>query len=216
MLVDLLRSYLQTGRNHRILDIGCGGGLFFAELEQFGEVEGIEVDAGMKTGLESVDSRIHWGPLETFRTSHRFSAVLMLDVLEHLQRPVDAVRMARDLLEPGGVLIVTVPAFPMLWTSHDVINEHVVRYTCRTLASVARDAGAKPERLRYFFHWLFPVKLMVRLLERLSPRRADASPIPRTPPAPVNSACFLLSRMEQASFRAISLPLGSSLLMVAR
>jgi trans-aconitate methyltransferase len=216
MLVGLLRSYLGPGRTHRVLDIGCGGGLFFEELEQFGDVEGVEVDAGMKSGIQSVDARIHWGPLETFRSTHRYTAVLMLDVLEHLPNPVEATRTAMSLLEPGGVLIVTVPAFPLLWTSHDVINQHVVRYTRRTLAAVARDAGAEPERLQYFFHWLFPAKLTVRLLEQLVPRRTTQPPLPRTPPAPINSACYLISRLEQVCFTGFPLPLGSSLLMVAR
>jgi SAM-dependent methyltransferase len=216
MLVALLRSYLGPDRTHRVLDIGCGGGLFFEELEQFGVVEGVEVDAGMKTGVPSVDTRIHWGPLETFRSSHRYTAVLMLDVLEHLENPVEAVRTALGLLEPGGILVVTVPAFPLLWTSHDIINQHVVRYTRRTLAAVARDAGAEPERLQYFFNWLFPAKLTIRLLEHLAPRRTAQPSLPRTPPAPINSACYLISRLEQACFTALPLPLGSSLLMVAR
>jgi SAM-dependent methyltransferase len=216
MLLAILRSYLEPGRTHRILDVGSGGGLFFSQLEQFGEVEGVEVDAGMKTGIQSVDARIHWGPLETFQPSHRFTAVLMLDVLEHLQNPIEVVRTAKGLLEPGGVLVMTVPAFPVLWTSHDVINQHVVRYTRHTLGALARGAGAKPERLQYFFHWLFPAKLTVSLLERLVPRRRAQPSLPTTPPAPINGACYLISRLEQACFTTLPLPFGSSLLMVAR
>jgi trans-aconitate methyltransferase len=214
MVVALLRSYLAE-RAHRILDIGCGAGLFFEELEQFGEVEGVEADVTMKTGSQSVDGRIHWGPLESFRPAHQFSAVLMLDVLEHLPNPAEGLRHAVRVLQPGGVLVVTVPALPMLWTSHDVINQHLVRYTRRTLGSLAAQTGLIPERLQYFFHWLVPAKLVVRLFEQMGPHR-NAPSLPRTPVFPINDGCYLVSRLEQICFGAHPFPFGSSLLMVAR
>ena len=155
MLVSLLRSYL-AGRDQRVLDIGCGGGLLFEKLEQFGEVEGVEVDVGMKTGIESVDTRIHWGPIETFQPAHQYTAVLMLDVLEHLQDPAEGLRHALRVLEPGGVLVVTVPALPILWTSHDVINEHLVRYTRRTLGVLAAQTGFSPNASSTSFIGLLP------------------------------------------------------------
>jgi SAM-dependent methyltransferase len=216
LLLRLLRSYLGPERRHRILDIGCGSGLFFDALDRFGDVEGVETDAGMKTGVSSIDARIHWGPLETFESPHRFSAVLMLDVLEHLEDPETTLRKAWQLLEPGGVVVVTVPAFRLLWTRHDDINQHVMRYTRHTLGALAERAGIRPERLQYFFHWLFPVKLAVRGIEQVAPRRTASSAIPTTPPAPINAACYSLSRVEQAFFTRLSLPFGSSLLMVAR
>src|SRR5262245_50284857 len=216
MLVALLRSSLAQERAHRILDIGCGGGLFFEELKRFGEVEGIEVDAAMKTGLQWVDARIHWGPLETFQSTHLFSAVLMLDVLEHLENPAEALRHAVRVLEPGGVLVVTVPALPMLWSSHDVINQHLIRYTRRTLGALARQTGLEPERLHYFFHWLVPAKLVVRLLEQVRRHGTTSPSLPSTPPSAINHGCYLVSRLEQACFASHPLPFGSSLLMVAR
>ena len=62
---------------------------------------------------------------------------------------------------------------------------------------------------RYFFHWLFPVKLGVRALERLGRRaRAPAS----VPPALLNDLLVRLSRAEQVTIGRLRLPFGSSLL----
>src|SRR5207253_9715700 len=68
---------------------------------------------------------------------------------------------------------------------------------------------SEPQRLHYFFHWLVPAKLAVRLLEQLAPRRTAQPSLPKTPPPPINIACYLISRLEQVCFTDFPLPLGS-------
>ena len=191
----------------RILDVGCGDGLFFDRLAEFGEVEGIEPDASLLSAGSPHRGRITVAPFdERFRPGHRYTLVLMLDVLEHLPDPVGALSHARSLLEPDGRLVVTVPAFQWLWTHHDELNRHYLRYTESTLREVAARAGLRMEESRYFFHWTVPGKLAVRAKERvLGPGGPE-----RVPAAPVNRALYLLSRAEQA----LRLPFGSSLLAV--
>ena len=214
-LVSVLRHRLPERRPCRILDVGCGAGLFFGRLSQFGSVYGIEADSTMRTGLPDIDDRIHWGTMESFRPESSFDAVLMLDVLEHLADPLTPLRMALDLVEPRGVLVATVPAYPLLWTSHDVLNEHVRRYTKRTFGELLQEAGWRVDALTYFFHWTFPAKLAVRAAEFLRPGRPEAPELPRIPPRPLNRALYLMSRFEQVYLGAWRLPFGSSLLAVA-
>ena len=57
----------------RILDVGCGAGLFFDRLSEFGGVQGVEADSTMKTGRPEIDNRIHWGTLESFGTDPQHS-----------------------------------------------------------------------------------------------------------------------------------------------
>jgi hypothetical protein len=83
--------------------------------------------------------------------------------------------------------MVTVPAFDLLWTNHDALNEHFRRYTKATFRAVARQAGMRIEKERYFFHWLFPVKLATRCAERLL--RLEPKP-PRIPVRPVNESLY--------------------------
>jgi SAM-dependent methyltransferase len=214
-LVEVLRRYLPSERSSRVLDIGCGAGLFFDRLSEFGSVQGVETDPTMRTGLPEIDDRIHWGTLESFPGDRAFDAVLMLDVLEHLADPLPPLRRTRALLADRGILVVTVPAFRSLWTSHDDLNEHFERYTRRTLGELLGRAGWRVELFRYFFHWTFPAKLAVRLLESLRPARQGVPELPSIPPKPLNQALYWLSRMEQRYLAPARLPFGSSLLAVA-
>ena len=120
---------------------------------------------------------------------------------------------ALSLLEDDGLLLITVPAFRALWTSHDDLNHHQTRYTKRTFARLAEACGLEVLEARYFFHWTCPVKLLIRCKESLlaSPPRPT-----RIPAAAVNRLCFLLSRSEQMILGRLPVPFGSSLLMVGR
>jgi SAM-dependent methyltransferase len=196
----------------RILDVGCGDGLLFEELSRLGEVEGVEPDASIVTPDGRWSSRIATQPFdETFRPSRRYSRVLFLDVLEHTDEPASMLVHAFRLLEPGGFVLITVPALPALWTSHDELNRHRTRYTRASLARLARDAGAAVDCARYFFHWLVPVKFGVRVKESF----AQAQPrIPTIPPRPLNVVLERASRLEQVSVSRLPIPFGTSLLAV--
>ena len=211
-ILDVLRAQPRTHGWEKILDVGCGDGLFFDKLAQFGDVEGIEPAAELVSRAGAHRSRIHVGPFdETFRTSTQFSLILMLDVLEHMADPAGAVRHALALLEPQGRLVVTVPAFRLLWTNHDVLNQHFTRFTKSSFRRLAQQAGLKIVTLKYFFHWLFPVKLATRFVERslgLQPKP------PRIPPGWINWLFCLLSRIECRALGSLPVPFGSSLLVV--
>jgi SAM-dependent methyltransferase len=192
-----------------VLDVGCGDGLFFGQLAKFGEVWGVESDESLIPPDSPHRARIHLGPFDaSFNPGRPFGLILMLDVLEHLPDPVAALAQARRLLEPEGRLLITVPAFSVLWTYHDDLNHHFVRYRKRGLGAVAERAGLRVLSSRYCFHWLFPVKLLVRGLEQFS--RRDPAPA-AVPPAALNRLLFDVSRLEETAFRRLNLPFGSSL-----
>lgn len=200
-------------RPGRILDIGCGDGLFFDRLAEFGEVEGIEADPSLVDPQGAHCSRIHVRPFDVdFRPERRYGLILMLDVLEHLPDPLGALRHALDLLDDDGTLLVTVPAFRLLWTAHDDWNHHYTRYTKRSFASLACEAGLSVRESRYFFHWTFPVKLAVRMKEAMLGRPTTPEDVPASL---VNRGLYALSRLEQRMLSRVPLPFGSSLMIVA-
>ncbi|MGH9318085.1 MAG: class I SAM-dependent methyltransferase [Thermoanaerobaculia bacterium] len=196
-----------------ILDVGCGDGLSFEKLERLGPVEGIEMDSTAIRPDGPWASRIRLGPFDSsFEPGKKYALVLMLDVLEHLPDAVMALRRAVELLQPQGIVLLTVPAFPILWTSHDELNHHYVRYTRSSLGDLAKRAGVRLLSSRYFFGWTVPVKLAVRVKESLL--GAEPTP-PSIPPAWLNRALYRFSRLEERLFRGLPLPLGSSLLAIA-
>lgn len=195
-----------------ILDIGCGDGLFFDRLAEFGQVEGVEPCAQLVSQDNPSRGRIYVCPFdENFQPGKRYSLVLMLDVLEHLERPVEALKQAMNLLAPEGIFIATVPAFMALWTNHDALNHHFTRYTKRSLRAVAQKAGMRIREERYLYHWVCPIKIGVRVTENT---------LKLKPKPPVISNDFLnqflyhLSRVEQKTLTRLPMPFGSSLLLV--
>lgn len=197
-----------------ILDVGCGEGLFFKRLSEFGEVEGVEVAEQLPADGGEWHERIHVGPFdETFQPGKQYSLILMLDVLEHLQDPAAALRKVRGLLAPDGIFLATVPAFMSLWTQHDVINQHFARYRKGTLKPLARAAGLQIVEDSYFFHWPSPLKLTMHGLERLTNLKAKMASVP---PSWINEPLYWLSRAEQMTLGRLPVPFGTSLMIVAR
>lgn len=212
ILWHLDRLHLAGDPPH-ILDVGCGDGLFFPQLERFGDVQGIENDGAVIAPLEERRSRIAVRPFDhTFEPGRRFDLITMLDVLEHFEDRVATLRRAVELLAPGGTLLLTLPAFQSLWTAHDEFNHHYVRYTKQTFAADARRAGARIDAMRYFFLWPAAVKLLVRLKERL----LGGAPEPaEVPPAPVNALLYAACLVEHRIGRVVPFPVGSSLIVRA-
>jgi 2-polyprenyl-3-methyl-5-hydroxy-6-metoxy-1,4-benzoquinol methylase len=210
-LLRLLRRHFAGRPPMRILDVGCGDGLFFDRLSVFGEVEGVEPDASLIRPDSPHRQRIHVTPFDgSFQPARRYDLILMLDVLEHLPAPDAALRHALSLLSDRGLLLITVPAFPMLWTHHDDINHHFVRFTRSSFLRLARSVGARIDYLRYFFHWVFFAKLGAKAWERVrAPRSVESVPRPT-----VNRFLLAASRIEQKLLSGVSVPFGTSLVAV--
>ena len=211
ILLDRIRELVGDRAPHaRMLDIGCGAGLFFDALEQFGHVEGIESDRIAAEQGGRWRPRIHIGELGTFAADARYDVILALDVVEHVPDPETMLRQAARFLAPGGRMVLTTPAFDWLWTSHDRLNHHVKRYTAGEMRDLVRRAGLVPIDTRYLFQSLVVPKLMVRAKEALRP---SAPSLPHVPPQRLNRALESWFRAEHAV--AGWLPFGSSVIAVA-
>jgi SAM-dependent methyltransferase len=204
----------------RILDAGCGSGRNMLELARFGSVTGIElsdtsVELARKRGVGEV---LAGSVLEMPFADASFDLAVSLDVIEHLEDDLAAMRELRRTVAPGGVLLVTVPAYQWLWSGHDVINHHHRRYTRRTLQRVAEQAGWKQARTTYFNSLLLPAAIVLRVLDRVNRAKTTETSLDLwVPPEPLN---WLLERpltLEAAMIaRGGRIPAGLSLLAVFR
>ncbi len=203
---------LSIPKNSNILEIGCGGGWLFDRLGQWGQVDGVEIDGSLIPQEGAHAENIYHGPFDReFQPGKQYSLILMLDVLEHIEDANAALAYAVELLEPTGVMLLTVPAFRSLWTAHDVLNHHFTRYNKRSFGAVAEAAGMRVDRCNYFFHWLTLIKLGIRCKEALI---ATEPSLPKMPSRPVNSLFYGITRLEQSLFYRLPLPVGSSLLAI--
>jgi SAM-dependent methyltransferase len=203
----------------RILDAGCGSGRNMVELSRHGSVTGIELSS---TSVQIACTRdtgevIEGSVLQMPFDADSFDLAASLDVIEHLEDDLAALRELRRVVAPGGALLVTVPAYPWLWSGHDEINHHHRRYTRRSLQRVAEQAGWEQVRTTYFNSLLLPAAILLRLVDRLNRKPTESSLDLWVPPRPMN---WLLERPLALEARMIAhggrIPAGLSLLAVFR
>jgi SAM-dependent methyltransferase len=158
----------------RVLDAGCGSGRTLQELVRYGVVEGVELneDAAKMAG-ERGDGEVKVGRLEDLPWAQdTFDLIVCLDVIEHTPDDGLTLRELRRVCKPGGWLLVTVPAYPALWSAHDEANHHYRRYTRRSLRQAALGSGWQVTRMTSFNSLLLAPAAAVRLAQR---RRRDTN-----------------------------------------
>ena len=218
LIVWALRTY--APRASSFLEVGCGTGFVLRaigrarpELRLTGSelfAEGLEHAARRVPEAELVQMDARRMPFE-----EDFDAVGAFDVLEHVDDDREALAGCRRALRPGGVLFVTVPQHPWMWSSADEYAHHVRRYTRRELAAKLRGAGLEPVRITSFVTLLLPPMALSRLAERRARRPYD--PVAEHErSSKLRRPLEATMRMESALIRrGISLPAGGSLLAVA-
>jgi hypothetical protein len=137
--------------------------------------------------------------------------------LEHIPDDAAAAVEFARALRPGGLLLVTAPALPWLWSEHDEALAHLRRYRAVQLRRVLESAGFKIERLSPVITLLLIPIAALRLLQRLLPRR-NARPETAfiVPPVPINLLLIGLLWLENRWALRWNLPMGVSLMAVAR
>lgn len=209
-----------------ILDAGCGSGRTMQELAAYGTVSGVELsDAAAEVARARGVGEVVFGRLEELPWSdEHFDLITCLDVLEHT--PDDRATLAelRRVCRPGGHLLLTVPAYPRLWSTHDEVNHHHRRYSCAALRSAAREAGWTLERMSSFNSLLLAPAAVVRLSRRRRARRrggesaaANYTDELSIGPSWLNGALELPLALEARWLRrGGTLPAGLSLLAILR
>ena len=96
-----------------------------------------------------------------------FELVLLLDVLEHVPNDVAFLRSLVERLAPGGQVLISVPAWPALFSGHDVFLRHYRRYRREEALNVIERAGLRLLESGGLFHGLLPVRALQVGLEKL-------------------------------------------------
>ena len=217
-VLDWVRRLSVRRPPERILDVGCGDGLFFDDLSRFGEPWGVEADEGLVDPAGKWAPRIKIAPFGAdYDDGRSYGLVLMLDSLEHIADDGAAARRAAALLEPGGFIFLTVPALPSLWSVHDAANNHFRRYTRPALRAVMESTGLEVETVGSFFLWpILPMYARKLLGGGRPPAAAAGDYAVLPPPRAVNAVLRAATAFEQRLTGPNGAPIGSSLFAVAR
>jgi SAM-dependent methyltransferase len=171
---DILADYLaregHLPADARILEIGCGTGHNLPMLGAFGTVEAIEIDpAARAIASERLGKPVGAAPLPELTGVERgaYDLIAVLDVVEHIEDDVAALKAMGECLKPGGKILIAVPAHQWMWSAHDVVNHHHRRYSKATLGAAIGKAGLKHNGLRWFNSLLFPLAVASRVAGRI-------------------------------------------------
>jgi SAM-dependent methyltransferase len=213
----LLGDHLHSaGKPLRILDVGCGTGANAVELGTYGEVTASDrsLDAlGMAAGRGVRRLCAASAPDLPFADG-TFDVVTAYDIIEHVEDDFGFIKELERVLRPGGALAIHVPAWPSLWSGHDVILEHKRRYTYRSLRKLLANTGLRLEHLGWASCVIFLPTAVIRWARRLAgggERAADQAIVPR----PLNSMLRVIYRVEAELAATVGLPFGVSLAAIA-
>jgi SAM-dependent methyltransferase len=207
-------------------EIGAGNGVVSRHLETVG-VTAVVVEPG-EAGSRGAASRgirhiVRASLEELALPSRSIPAAGAFDVLEHLERPADLLREIHRVLQPDGLFLASVPAFPFLWSEADVMAGHYRRYRRRTLIALLRRSGFRPMYINHHFAAATPLLLMGRALPwRLGVRRDPeianrqyVEELGRTS-RPARMLGDRLMDAERIWARHLPVPMGTSLVVAAR
>lgn len=213
----MVTDWLPAGpAERRILDMGCGTGIISQEMGEHGHVVSLDYaeEALRFCRLRRLPRLLRGDGQALPFAAGSFDVVLALDTIEHVPDDAEAVREMRRVLKPDGLLILNVPALRLLWSSHDVANQHHRRYHRPQLRALIEDAGFTLTKLTYSNFVFFPPTLLLRLMKRLVVHTLPSEEILTLSPR-VNQLIEWIMRGERRVLRHINLPVGTSLFAVA-
>jgi SAM-dependent methyltransferase len=214
ILSDLIRRKIALPADARILEVGCGTGHNLDMLKSFGRVDAIEVDpaaraiAATRLGHEVLDAPL---PALTGVPDATYDLIAILDVIEHIDEDKAGLESLARKLKPGGRILITVPAFPWMWSAHDVVNHHKRRYTRKTLRALVADAGLRLDMISWFNSLLFPLAAASRLAGRMTGKTDSDDTLP---PRPVNALFEWIFGLERYALGRLPFPPGVSLVAI--
>ncbi|PPB74214.1 methyltransferase [Campylobacter hyointestinalis subsp. hyointestinalis] len=204
---------LNLNENSNILEIGCGtgGNLEMLKLYSDGCVKGMEMNETAAIYAQNhyhTEVRVGFLP-DNFAYEQKFDLICLFDVLEHIEQDVNAINVIKSHLNDNGILIISVPAYQWLFSSHDVLLHHFRRYTKRNLNALLNDNNFKCIKSTYFNTFLFPLIMVARIVDIFK----KGSPIGyKTPNKLLNFIFFHIFKSETWYLKYFNFPFGTSIL----
>jgi SAM-dependent methyltransferase len=177
--LDSLGTYLHNPSG-TILEVGCSSGYLLPLIkERFPRAAVFGADVVKQPLLRLAEQNPDL-PLLRFDLTQCplpdgcVDAVVMLNVLEHIENEQAALSHVYRVLRPGGILVLEVPAGPELYDYYDKYLRHYRRYKQTDLTKVCARAGFEPLSISHLGFWLYPAFWLVKKINRRNaPRDAE-------------------------------------------
>jgi SAM-dependent methyltransferase len=213
-----IERFLPLSPEKTLLDVGTGTGLFAAEMSKLCSVTGVDDHeeaislAKRRPGPTFIQAPCNALPFG----DASFDVTTALDVLEHLPDDLGALGEMNRVLKPGGVAVVTVPAFMLLWSEWDVVLHHQRRYRKREVAALATRVGMEILTCRYINSAMFVPIVAYRKIREWTPLFRGKDRAEDKVPGPMMNRMLESTFVGPACQRWFHPPFGVSVLAVLR
>lgn len=215
---NLITYFIQSliKKSASILEIGCGGGRLSLELQQLGyklistDFEPSAVHYTKESGISHsfVSNSGEGVPIK----DETIDLIVMTDVLEHIKDHTLTIQECGRVLKKGGYIVITVPAYPCLFSSWDHWNKHYRRYTKKQLIHLAEISHLKIKKLTFWNIPGIPFAILRKINDFFNPSQnyEGFPPVPTFIEIPLK---WFVS-VENKWVRRFSLPIGLSLICI--
>ncbi|HXQ22403.1 MAG TPA: class I SAM-dependent methyltransferase [Candidatus Acidoferrales bacterium] len=222
IIMDLIGRAVPPRNDLAVLDAGCGPGNMLDRLSSRGTVTGSDLSSPALRFCRSRGyTRVTLSRLDTLALkAQSFDLVTAIDVLEHIPDDAAGLREIHRVLRPGGTVVITVPAFQVLWGDHDDIYGHYRRYRVSQMAALMAACGFEVIKLSYFQPLYFVPLLLFRRWKKLTRGDGDR-PIEQRDdfvaiPPWLNGVLTRLMVAEKYVLRRFAFPFGVTLVCIGR
>jgi len=215
---SLLKQYYRDSNNLKILDAGCGTGINISELSKFGNTFGIDSSSeALALSKKRNHKKICAASVENLPFKIlTFDLITSFEVLYHrgVRDDKKAIEEFYTVCKKNGRILIRVPAFKILFGSHDMVVHGKHRYRKNELKNILTRAGFKIDKITYLDFFLFFPVLIIRLIQRVfeSEKKSDIKPTNNF----LNKILFNILRLESYYLKKFNFPFGISLLCIAR
>ncbi len=211
---NFITNWLSSAdKTSQILDIGCSSGILLSELIKTGfkadNLYGIDIsEKAIKLCKNRGINNVYVMDAQDIKLDKKFDFIIASDCLEHLKNDKEALQNWFTLLKKNGKLIVFVPAFNFLWSTHDEVNMHYRRYTKTELEQKLTNSAFNIEKSSYWNFFLFLPIVFVRLIEKIKPNKNANNKQLKI--VPINNSLLKLLNFENWLLKFIKFPFGVS------
>jgi 2-polyprenyl-3-methyl-5-hydroxy-6-metoxy-1,4-benzoquinol methylase len=212
LLLKLCSENIPPGGS--ILEIGSGTGEMANQLQERGfnvtALEPSSMSDQIKSKFNNLKvEKMTFDHFVSVNSSAKYSAIVLFDVLEHIENDINALRNIHSILELGGILILSVPADASLWSKLDEQVFHFRRYDKRMLEVTLKYLKYEVIQSRY---WMSLLKPAVKFYRKI--KNPDLQGNTKKPGLILNNTLKLLLKVEKFKITS-SLP-GVSIFIVAK
>lgn len=209
-----------------IMEIGCSAGHLLADMRR--QLPNAALTGGDYTlgTLIKLGERMPGVPLIRFNLaesplpSDTYDAIVLLNVLEHIEDDLAATRHIARMLKPGGVAVIEVPAGPELFDDYDRQLQHFRRYTLQVICGIVEHAGLIVERRNYLGGLIYPAFYLAKKLSqgrlRSNAGREEHVANSITATARFNAVGQAIMSLEAAMARSVTFRRGIRCVVTAR